>query len=48
MTSREDATVADLLSAVNAEIKSAVRHQKYRHEDITADVFGAANGRRFP
>ncbi len=42
----EDATVADLLSAVNAEIKSAVRHQKYRHEDIVADILGAAGARR--
>ncbi|WP_168707427.1 non-ribosomal peptide synthetase [Gordonia paraffinivorans] len=42
----EDATVAELLSAVNAEIKSAVRHQKYRHEDIVADILGAAGARR--
>ncbi|MDJ0025637.1 amino acid adenylation domain-containing protein [Gordonia alkanivorans] len=41
-----DATVADLLASVNAEIKSAVRHQKYRHEDIVADILGAAGARR--
>lgn len=39
-------TVAELLRAVNADIKSAVRHQKYRHEDITGTVLGAAGGRR--
>ncbi|MDJ0007864.1 amino acid adenylation domain-containing protein [Gordonia alkanivorans] len=42
----DDATVADLLASVNAEIKNAVRHQKFRHEDIVADILGAAGARR--
>ncbi|AZG48374.1 non-ribosomal peptide synthetase [Gordonia insulae] len=40
------ATVATLLRDVNADIKQAVRHQKFRHEDITGDVLGAPGGRR--
>ena len=39
-------SVADLLGSVNREIKQAVRHQKFRHEDITGDVLGAPGGRR--
>ncbi|MFW0788964.1 amino acid adenylation domain-containing protein [Gordonia sp. CPCC 205333] len=38
--------VGDLVREVNAEIKGALRHQRFRHEDITHDVLGAANGRR--
>ncbi|MYR08784.1 amino acid adenylation domain-containing protein [Gordonia sp. SID5947] len=39
-------TLGDFLRAVNDEIKQAVRHQKFRHEDITADVLGSPGGRR--
>ncbi|ROZ98666.1 amino acid adenylation domain-containing protein [Gordonia sp. OPL2] len=39
-------TTADLLTAVNGEIKEAVRHQKFRHEDITGDVLASPGGRR--
>ncbi|MCR5979500.1 amino acid adenylation domain-containing protein [Gordonia jinghuaiqii] len=42
----DSATVSDLLRAVNGEIKSAVRHQKFRHEDIAAHILGAAGARR--
>ncbi|MFC8313387.1 amino acid adenylation domain-containing protein [Gordonia sp. NPDC057258] len=42
----DSATVTDLLKSVNAEIKSAVRHQKFRHEDITSQILGAAGARR--
>ena len=42
----DDATVADLLATVNAEIKGAVKHQKFRHEDIVADILGSAGARR--
>ena len=34
------------LKATNADIKAAVRHQKYRHEDITGAVLSAPGGRR--
>ncbi|MEE4021578.1 amino acid adenylation domain-containing protein [Gordonia sp. PKS22-38] len=39
-------TVADLLGSVNREIKQAVAHQRFRHEDITARVLGSPSGRR--
>ncbi|SCC31793.1 MULTISPECIES: non-ribosomal peptide synthetase [unclassified Gordonia (in: high G+C Gram-positive bacteria)] len=42
----DSATVTDLLKSVNAEIKAAVRHQKFRHEDITSQILGAAGARR--
>ncbi|MET9200711.1 amino acid adenylation domain-containing protein [Gordonia sp. NPDC003585] len=42
----ETATVAQVLRDTNAEIKQAVRHQKYRHEDITAEVLASPGGRR--
>ncbi|GAB19874.1 putative non-ribosomal peptide synthetase [Gordonia effusa NBRC 100432] len=38
--------LGDLVREVNGEIKEALRHQRFRHEDITRDVLGAANGRR--
>ncbi|MFW0784034.1 amino acid adenylation domain-containing protein [Gordonia sp. CPCC 206044] len=39
-------TVGELLAAVNSDIKQAVRHQRFRHEDITGTVLGAPGGRR--
>ena len=39
-------TVAEFLRDTNTEIKEAVRHQKYRHEDITADILASPGGRR--
>ncbi|MGV9713830.1 amino acid adenylation domain-containing protein [Gordonia sp. NPDC003424] len=39
-------TVAELLDAVDTEIKAAIRHQHYRHEDITATVLDSPGGRR--
>ncbi|GAA3955990.1 amino acid adenylation domain-containing protein [Gordonia caeni] len=38
--------IGDYIRAVNSEIKEAVRHQRFRHEDITADVLGQSGGRR--
>ncbi|WP_435173467.1 amino acid adenylation domain-containing protein [Gordonia hongkongensis] len=42
----DTATLADLLKSANSEIKVAVRHQKFRHEDITSQILGAAGARR--
>ncbi|KAF0970218.1 non-ribosomal peptide synthetase [Gordonia sp. YY1] len=42
----DSATIAELLKTVNCEIKSAVRHQKFRHEDIVSEILGAAGARR--
>ncbi|WP_044507138.1 non-ribosomal peptide synthetase [Gordonia sp. KTR9] len=42
----DTATLADLLRSANSEIKVAVRHQKFRHEDITSQILGAAGARR--
>ncbi|GAB42743.1 putative non-ribosomal peptide synthetase, partial [Gordonia terrae NBRC 100016] len=42
----DTATLADLLTSANSEIKVAVRHQKFRHEDITSQILGAAGARR--
>ncbi|WP_439029760.1 amino acid adenylation domain-containing protein [Gordonia terrae] len=42
----DSATVADLFTSVNAEIKQAVRHQKFRHEDIASEILGAAGMKR--
>ncbi|MFW0795599.1 amino acid adenylation domain-containing protein [Gordonia sp. CPCC 205515] len=39
-------TAAELLRRVNGDIKAAVRHQKYRHEDITGTVLESPGGRR--
>ncbi|WP_267615377.1 non-ribosomal peptide synthetase [Gordonia bronchialis] len=39
-------SVAQLMCDTNAEIKQAVRHQKYRHEDITAEILDSPGGRR--
>ncbi|MCF8588493.1 non-ribosomal peptide synthetase [Gordonia liuliyuniae] len=38
--------VDELIREVNGDIKNAVRHQHFRHEDITSDVLSAAAGRR--
>ncbi|WP_235831409.1 non-ribosomal peptide synthetase [Gordonia zhaorongruii] len=38
--------IDDLIRAVNSEVKNAVRHQRFRHEDITSEVLGAQGGRR--
>ncbi|WP_018180537.1 non-ribosomal peptide synthetase [Jongsikchunia kroppenstedtii] len=45
---RPDATVSirDLVCTVNREIKGAVRHQRYRHEEIATDLLGSMTGRR--
>ena len=39
----DDTTVETLLARVNAEVSGALRHQRYRHEDIRRDA-GAASG----
>ncbi|WP_406233444.1 amino acid adenylation domain-containing protein [Nocardia sp. NBC_01009] len=36
-----DTTVADLLRAVTVEVSGALRHQRYRHEDIRRDSAGS-------
>ncbi|MGO3326947.1 amino acid adenylation domain-containing protein [Gordonia sp. (in: high G+C Gram-positive bacteria)] len=38
--------VDDLIHSVNGDIKQAIRHQHFRHEDIVSEILGAANGRR--
>ncbi|WP_231893951.1 condensation domain-containing protein, partial [Rhodococcus sp. EPR-279] len=38
-----DTTVETLLARVNAEVSGALRHQRYRHEDIRRDA-GSASG----
>ncbi|MEV0296671.1 amino acid adenylation domain-containing protein, partial [Nocardia sp. NPDC050710] len=35
-----DTTVADLLKSVTVEVSGALRHQRYRHEDIRRDAAG--------
>ncbi|MFC3962593.1 condensation domain-containing protein, partial [Nocardia jiangsuensis] len=35
-----DSTVADLLKRVQVEVSGALRHQRYRHEDIRRDAAG--------
>ncbi|MGV9672577.1 amino acid adenylation domain-containing protein [Gordonia sp. NPDC003504] len=39
-------SVAELMGATNTEIKHALRHQRFRHEEITGDVLGNTGGRR--
>ncbi|MGV9478474.1 amino acid adenylation domain-containing protein [Gordonia aichiensis] len=39
-------TVADALWTMNSDIKTAVRHQRFRHEEITSDILGDSTGRR--
>ncbi|NMO00127.1 amino acid adenylation domain-containing protein [Gordonia sp. TBRC 11910] len=43
---RADQQLGELVREMNGEIKEALRHQRFRHEDITREVLGAANGRR--
>nr|WP_246372157.1 non-ribosomal peptide synthetase [Gordonia humi] len=38
--------VDELIRDVDRDIKNAVRHQHYRHEEIMSEVLGAAGGRR--
>ncbi|WP_242676751.1 non-ribosomal peptide synthase/polyketide synthase [Rhodococcus sp. ABRD24] len=40
-------TVAELLGEVAAEVSGALRHQRYRHEDIRRDVSGTAGQASF-
>ncbi|WAC56477.1 amino acid adenylation domain-containing protein [Gordonia sp. SL306] len=42
----QEVTLGEFLRTVNADVKQAVRHQKFRHEDITGDVLGSPGGRR--
>ena len=39
-------TVADALRSMNSDIKNAVRHQRFRHEEITSDILDDSDGRR--
>jgi amino acid adenylation domain-containing protein len=39
-------SIDDLMRTVNREIKGAVAHQRYRHEEIATDVLGSATGQR--
>ncbi|MEV4130173.1 amino acid adenylation domain-containing protein, partial [Nocardia sp. NPDC049707] len=39
-----DTTVAELLRSVTVEVSGALRHQRYRHEDIRRDSMGANTG----
>ncbi|MBH0780918.1 non-ribosomal peptide synthetase, partial [Nocardia bovistercoris] len=40
LTVAHETTVADLLKAVTVEVSGALRHQRYRHEDIRRDSAG--------
>ncbi|WP_242640333.1 non-ribosomal peptide synthase/polyketide synthase [Rhodococcoides fascians] len=42
-----DTTVETLLGRVNAEVSGALRHQRYRHEDIRRDAGGASGQASF-
>uniref|UniRef100_UPI000A848EE0 non-ribosomal peptide synthetase n=1 Tax=Millisia brevis TaxID=264148 RepID=UPI000A848EE0 len=42
-----DTTVADLVARVGLEVVGALRHQRYRYEDIRRDVVGGTAGRSF-
>ncbi|MCZ4521276.1 non-ribosomal peptide synthase/polyketide synthase [Rhodococcus ruber] len=42
-----DTTVETLLARVNAEVSGALRHQRYRHEDIRRDAGGASGQASF-
>ncbi|WP_270486880.1 non-ribosomal peptide synthetase [Gordonia jacobaea] len=39
-------TVADALRIMNSDIKGAVRHQRFRHEEITSEILDDSDGRR--
>ncbi|WP_430333762.1 non-ribosomal peptide synthase/polyketide synthase [Rhodococcus sp. ACT016] len=47
LTVSPDTTVSDLLGRVATEVSGALRHQRYRHEDIRRDVTGAAGQASF-
>ncbi|MCL2532715.1 MAG: amino acid adenylation domain-containing protein, partial [Nocardiaceae bacterium] len=47
LTVSADTTVSDLLGRVAVEVSGALRHQRYRHEDIRRDVIGAAGQASF-
>ncbi|WP_288049514.1 AMP-binding protein, partial [Nocardia sp.] len=40
LTVAHDTTVSDLLKSVTVEVSGALRHQRYRHEDIRRDAAG--------
>ncbi len=42
-----DATIETMLARVNAEVSGALRHQRYRHEDIRRDAGGASGQASF-
>ncbi|WP_255182507.1 non-ribosomal peptide synthase/polyketide synthase [Rhodococcus sp. 06-1460-1B] len=42
-----DTTVETMLARVNAEVSGALRHQRYRHEDIRRDAGGASGQAAF-
>ncbi|WP_254699005.1 non-ribosomal peptide synthase/polyketide synthase [Rhodococcus sp. SGAir0479] len=47
LTVTADTTVAELLSRVTTAVSGALRHQRYRHEDIRRDVTGTAGQASF-
>ncbi|MFC9515899.1 non-ribosomal peptide synthase/polyketide synthase [Nocardiaceae bacterium NPDC056970] len=47
LTVPADTTVSQLLGRVATEVSGALRHQRYRHEDIRRDVTGAAGQASF-
>ncbi len=47
LTVSADTTVSQLLGLVATEVSGALRHQRYRHEDIRRDVTGAAGQASF-
>ncbi|MCA1006190.1 non-ribosomal peptide synthase/polyketide synthase [Rhodococcus hoagii] len=47
LTVTADTTVSQLLGRVATEVSGALRHQRYRHEDIRRDVTGAAGQASF-
>ncbi|WFR73871.1 amino acid adenylation domain-containing protein [Prescottella defluvii] len=47
LTVSPDTTVSELLGRVATEVSGALRHQRYRHEDIRRDVTGAAGQASF-
>ncbi|MGF7119706.1 non-ribosomal peptide synthase/polyketide synthase [Rhodococcus sp. BE178] len=47
LTVSADTTVSELLARVATEVSGALRHQRYRHEDIRRDVSGSAGQASF-
>ncbi|WHU48367.1 amino acid adenylation domain-containing protein [Gordonia sp. L191] len=39
-------SIADLIRATNDDVRAALRHQRFRHEDITGRVLDSPSGRR--